>query len=288
MSNTRLFKVAQFQDTKFPADGATGTSASLGPPPMGYRWEGTVQVLGQFAQPNLPDFSEGNEDWHVFLANEAWGVFFGQAVFGPIVITGNEQLTVSTENAVEASSYYSLVFIGNQVEDDGETPYVYPVAIPTTVEIGNNVGIVAASTLPVIDPGVPNTANIIDGLITHITTTVATTIITIPATRTWKGQITIQAMSMTTGNAGGATNKTTGIISVSGATAVPSGNVLRCTAASSQEASTTQGDVSTATVSTPFIVATGGHNTATIQLATTIGGINQAGEVNAIAIGQLI
>lgn len=261
-NNIRLFKTAQFTDDP---SNVGGLVATLDPPPLGYKWEGTVQVIGQWNLSGFPSVSPGNEDWHVFLADEAWGVFFATAVFGPITITGNEKLTVKTGNAVEPASYYSLVFIGNQAPDDGSEPYPSPLAIPTTVDIGGTVFVAPETTFPVSEAP-PTATSILNGFLNRTATAVATTVLTIPAGRTWVGQVSISGQS-SAGN-------TFATVSTAGAGVIPPAGTQMRLAWNASNNSLVQRMV---------VIAPAG-NAVQIQFATTI---PANGDISCSCIGEL-
>ena len=135
-------------------------------------------------------------------------------------------------------------------------------------------------------PAIPAAANVLDGFNTTNATQAATTLITVPAGRTWVGTVTINCTAFA--NAASAVGATgTGIISTAGAGVTPvAGNYLRCDASvGGNAAGGTVGDGDANNTTSPMVVAAPAGNSVTIQIASTVAGA--AGQVSASAIGLL-
>jgi len=143
----------------------------------------------------------------------------------------------------------------------------------------------ATNPLPTV-VGAPAAANILDGYALFGATTGATTLVQVPAGRTWKGRI---GASCAVGMA--ATNTTAGqaiaVFSVSGSGAVPSGNVFEVAALVGANAATaTVGTAANNADDTELVVAAPAGNPVNIQIATTQTGTQT--RVGAYAIGVLL
>lgn len=125
----------------------------------------------------------------------------------------------------------------------------------------------SAVVQPVSLPAI-TAANILDGFATATAVTAATTLITIPAGRTWIGVLSIQCA--TTLEAGTTTDRQiTGVLSTAGAGVTPSGNQLQCDAiAGAGTAAGTIGGQATAFNQTVrMVVIAPGGNSVTVQWA---------------------
>lgn len=141
-------------------------------------------------------------------------------------------------------------------------------------------------TLPV-SSGAPGAADILVG---HqaFTASGGTTVITVPAGRTWVGQITI-ACDVGIAAASAVAGQALGLVSTVGAGATPAaGNHLSCEArAGANGATGTVGSSGAATVVVPdfYVVAPAG-NAVTVDMTATIAGTN--GRVAVFATGRLV
>jgi hypothetical protein len=126
--------------------------------------------------------------------------------------------------------------------------------------------------------GLANAATVLAGFQTFAATTGATTVITVPAGRTWSGWV---SLSVTVANAGAnaVAAAATGTLTTAGAGVTPAaGTYLRCDAfAGANVAAGTVGDQDASTVSMPFVVAAPAGNPVTLQATATIAG--SAGQV---------
>lgn len=129
-------------------------------------------------------------------------------------------------------------------------------------------------------------ATITDGFQTFAATTGATTVVAVPAGRTWNGTITITCACQNAG-ANAATAQATGVVSTAGAGVTPAaGNYIRCDAlAGANVAAGTVGDSGDNFTSVPFTVVAPAGNPVQIQAAATITG--SGGQVSVSAIGAL-
>lgn len=137
-------------------------------------------------------------------------------------------------------------------------------------------------------PGAPSAANILAGQLSHTATTAATTILTVPAGRTWVGTLTIScAVQSPAANA--TTSSARGAIATAGVGVTPAaGTYLACEAKNGANAATgTVGTQAAQTVFIPFIVIAPGGNSVTITGTTTIVG-GGTGVVDYAAAGQLL
>lgn len=128
--------------------------------------------------------------------------------------------------------------------------------------------------------------DVLDGLQTFGVSTGATTVIQVPAGRTWVGVIAVNVSCQNAG-ANAATAQATGIVSTAGAGVTPAaGNYVRCTAfAGANVAAGTVGDSDANSVVVPMVVIAPGANAVQVQAAASISG--SGGEVNVSAIGVL-
>lgn len=135
-------------------------------------------------------------------------------------------------------------------------------------------------------PTTPGGADILDGLQTFAATTAATTVITVPAGRTWVGTIAISCACSNAG-ANAVAAVATGVVSTAGAGVIPAaGSYLRCDAqAGANVAAGTVGDSGDNFLSSPFQVVAPVGNAVQVQATATIAGT--AGQVSVSAIGAL-
>jgi hypothetical protein len=129
-------------------------------------------------------------------------------------------------------------------------------------------------------------ADVLAGYQGFAATTAATTVITVPAGRTWVGTVTIQCAAAEVA-AGLVAATATGIVSTAGVGVTPAaGTVLRCDAlvAANAAGGTISAD-SASSVSQPLIVVAPAGNPVQVQAAATIAGT--AGQVNVTASGVL-
>lgn len=138
-----------------------------------------------------------------------------------------------------------------------------------------------------IEEGKPPAADVLVGHLAHTATTVAATLLTIPAGRTWKGEICIQsaiAVNAAVATAGFAR----GEVATADADVVPAAGVIAsCEARCGQNAATgTVGTQDSASITVPAIVIATGVAAVRLTLATNMAGSN--GRVAAMAIGRLL
>jgi hypothetical protein len=129
-------------------------------------------------------------------------------------------------------------------------------------------------------------ADILSGFQTFAATTAATTLITIPAGRTWVGTISV-SVACQNAAANAATAQATGVVTTAGAGVTPAaGSYFRCDAlAGANVAAGLVGDSGDNFLSSPFTVAAPVGNSVTVQVAATVSG--SSGQVSASAIGAL-
>lgn len=133
----------------------------------------------------------------------------------------------------------------------------------------------------------PTAANVLDGFQSVTATTGATTLVTVPAGRTWVGKI---GASVSCHNAAAAlaAGQAKAIFSVVGVGATPpAGNVFAVTAQTAANAATgAVGVDASADLQTDFTLIAPASGGVQIQVTTTISGTG--GECDSFAIGQLI
>jgi hypothetical protein len=129
-------------------------------------------------------------------------------------------------------------------------------------------------------------ADILAGFQTFAATTAATTVITVPAGRTWVGTVSISVACSNAG-ANAVAAVATGLVTTAGAGATPAaGSYLRCDAqAGANVAAGTVGDSGDNFLSSPFILVAPTGNAVTLQATATIAGT--AGQVSVTAVGTL-
>lgn len=130
-------------------------------------------------------------------------------------------------------------------------------------------------------------ADILDGFQTFAVTTAATTVIAVPAGRTWQGNV---AISCAVDNTAAAvpTGAAVAVVSTAGAGVTPAaGSYIRCDAlAGGGAAGGTVGEQASATMVVPFVVVAPVGNVVQIQATATIAG--SGGQVSVSAIGALL
>ena len=166
------------------------------------------------------------------------------------------------------------------------TTSVGGVALYTSDGAGTASRVSTANPVPT-QPGAPVAANILVGFQTFAATTGATTVITIPAGRTWQGTIAISCTCQTVA-ATATAGQARAVISVAGTGVTPAaGNVAACEAKNGANAATgTVGTQAANSVTFPLVVIAPGGNSVTVQVTTTIAGT--AGVVDVSATGALV
>lgn len=159
-------------------------------------------------------------------------------------------------------------------------------SIPHAVDAaGRAVAVTSTAPLPVASTmGAPAAANIRHGYLSFAATAAATTLVTVPAGRTWTGTLAVACATTTT-----AASVTAGVaravVSVAGAGAIPAGTVFAVEARAAANAATgTAGDSGNSTLDCPLTVAAPAGNAVTIQVAATI----TNGVVDVTATGALV
>lgn len=150
---------------------------------------------------------------------------------------------------------------------------------------GTLVPVSAANRLPTATTsGAPAAANILNGFLTFAATTAATTLITVPAGRTWTGTVAVSCAASTTA-AATAAGQARAVVSVAGVGVTPAaGTVLAVEAKAAANAATgTSGDSAANSLSAPLVVVAPAGNAVTVQVATTV----TTGTVDAAASGSL-
>ena len=134
--------------------------------------------------------------------------------------------------------------------------------------------------------GVTAAADIVTGYQGFSATTANTTVVTIPAGRTWVGTVSVECACQEAA-AGTVTAQATGIITTAGTGVTPAaGTYGRCDALAGANAATgTVGTDATATLQFPLTVVAPGGNAVQIQASATIAGTG--GQVNVTASGTL-
>jgi hypothetical protein len=157
-------------------------------------------------------------------------------------------------------------------------------SIPHTVDAsGRAVAVTGTAPLPVAS-GAPAAANIRHGYLSFAATTSATTLVTVPAGRTWTGTLAV-ACATATAAASATAGVARAVVSVAGVGALPSGTVLAVEARAAANAATgTAGDSGNSTLECPLVVAAPAGNDVTIQVAATV----TNGVVDVTATGALV
>jgi hypothetical protein len=171
------------------------------------------------------------------------------------------------------------MIVQNGPQDSVTNAGLYTVSGTTATPVG------AANPVPVI-PSSPTAANILNGFVNLVASNGGTTLLTVPAGRTWQGQL---GMVCAIANAAAASTagRARGVISTAGTGVIPTaGTVLAVDAKAGANAATgtvgSQGQSSTVINAT--IVAPVG-NAVTLVLVTTVAGT--VGSIDAFAIGAL-
>jgi len=166
------------------------------------------------------------------------------------------------------------------------TTGVSGVALYTSDGAGVASRVSASNPIPT-QPGAPVAANILVGFQSFTSTTGATTVITVPAGRTWQGTVAVSCACQTVA-ATATAGQARAVISVAGAGATPAaGTVGACEAKNGANAATgTVGTQAANSVTFPLVVIAPGGNAVTVQVATTIAGT--AGVVDVSASGALV
>lgn len=132
--------------------------------------------------------------------------------------------------------------------------------------------------------GAPLGGDVLSGALSHTATTAATTLITVPAGRTWSGTITIAAVA-TTAAASATAGQARAVITTAGAGVTPAGTLLAAEARAAANAATgTSGDSNSTALSAPVVVVAPAGNPVTVQVASTI----TTGVVDVSALGSLV
>lgn len=144
------------------------------------------------------------------------------------------------------------------------------------------------NSLPVTSTAsIPAAANVLAGFQSFSVSTAATTVITVPAGRTWVGTLAITCACLEAA-AGTAAPQATGIVTTAGVGVTPAaGTYLRCDAlGGSNLAGGTAGTGGNNAVATPFVVVAPGGNSVTVQAASTCVGTGTVVSVTAIGLLQ--
>lgn len=137
-----------------------------------------------------------------------------------------------------------------------------------------------------IEAAIPSAADIRNGRVAVAATTAATTLLTVPAGRTWVGEVGASVACTTYPN-GTTAGLASAVISTAGAGVTPAaGNVFGVDAMTAQNLSTGGSGIGNSNFgSMPLTVVAPAENDVTIQVAATITGT--AGRVDAFASGKL-
>jgi hypothetical protein len=146
-------------------------------------------------------------------------------------------------------------------------------------------GIAGGVALPV-STAAPTAANILNGFGSFAATTAATTLITVPATRTWVGTVGLSVASAIAA-ASTVAGQARGVITVAGTNVTPAaGTVMAAEAkAGANAAAGTVGSSADHSASMPLVVVAPAGNAVTVQVTSTVAGT--AGVVDAWASGVL-
>lgn len=183
------------------------------------------------------------------------------------------------ENAQPAAGDYGLVVrnipTGTQAVNNTQVS-------GTAVDV--NTGVATAGTQRVV---LATPSTVLAGYQSFTATTAATTLVTIPAGKTWTGTVAVSAACAETAAATVVPNAL-GVISVAGAGATPAaGNYFGVQATSGANATTgTVGSGGSNFGSLPMIVVAPAGNAVTIQVTVTVAGT--AGRVDASAFGTTV
>lgn len=151
---------------------------------------------------------------------------------------------------------------------------------------GNPVRVTSTSPLPVTS-GAPAAANILNGFLSFAATTGATTLITIPAGRTWKGEIGVSCAAAVAA-ASTVAGQARGVVAVAGTNVVPAaGTIMAVEAKAGANAATgTVGAQAANEGSMKAVVVAPAGNAVTVTVATTQAGTSSV--VDAWASGELV
>lgn len=138
-----------------------------------------------------------------------------------------------------------------------------------------------------IEEGKPPAADVLVGHLAHTATTAAAALVTIPAGRTWVGELVI-ACDLAVSAASAVSGNALGVVATAGAGVVPAaGTVATCEARAGANAATgTVGTQGANSIRLPLIVVAPAGNSVDLTLATTINAT--AGRVAAMASGRLL
>ena len=156
--------------------------------------------------------------------------------------------------------------------------------MPTT----HNVDGVFSSGVPLsVVTGAPAAANVLTGFQTFTATALATTIITVPAGRTWLGMLSAQS-AVSVAAATAVAGSARAVISVAGAGSTPAAGALMAieAMAAANAAGGTTGTQGSRNASNNFTIVAPAGNAVLVQVVPTISGT--AGRVDAWAAGALI
>lgn len=152
---------------------------------------------------------------------------------------------------------------------------------------GDNLGINSDGSINVLN-GAPAAANVLAGYQSFTSTTAATTIVTVPAGRTWAGEINVNCVAAIAA-ASATAGQATGIITTAGANVTPTaGTYLGCDGRAGANAAT--GTVGSngqdSADATDFVVIAPAGNAVTLQCTSTNAG--NFSRVTCAANGRLI
>lgn len=149
---------------------------------------------------------------------------------------------------------------------------------------GNPVPVTTTTPLPTVQ-GAPASSNILNGYASSTATTAATTLISVPAGRTWKGKIGASC-AVSTAAASTVAGQALAVFSVAGSGAVPAGNVFGVEAlCGANAAAGTVGSQNSNFGDADLVVAATGAGAVTVQVTTTQAGTSR---VDAFATGRLV
>lgn len=218
----------------------------------------------------------------------------------PDRLVDNESLTVGTNTVyrqrLQVAGAAALEVARVENAQPGASDYGLVVRnIPTGTQGVNNAQVGGAAVD--VNTGTPTAgtqrvvlatpATVLAGYQSFTATTAATTIVTIPAGKTWQGTVSVSA-ACGEAAAGTVAPNALGVISVAGTGVVPAaGNYFAVQATAGANAATgTVGDGASNFGSLPMIVVAPVGNSVTIQVTTTIAGT--AGRIDASAFGTTV
>lgn len=171
-----------------------------------------------------------------------------------------------------------------QVNADGSINVVVPVPVPVTdnggsLTVDGTVTANAGTGNFIVKPYSPAGADLLSGGASVANSTTQTTIITVPAGRTWRGSI-----SVSLNNIGGANSTfNTAVITTLGAGAFPAAGTNIMTLASNAKGQT-GGDVSR-TINDIHVIAPGGNSvTITVQLSLAVATLRVDANANGVLL----